>query len=661
VIDFANLAPGHRVGGRYAIEARVAQGRTSAVYRALDTTTGTRVALKILDPFLAHDEVSVERFRREVRIVRALDHPHIIDVYDFFRDADLYVISMEWVDGVDAKLRLHRDGPLPLAAFLRVAAQLLSALDACHRKGVLHRDLKPQNLLFDRRGDLRLSDFGVSKLHASSDLTKTGTAIGTPEYMAPELFRDGRADPRSDIYALGAVFYELLVGRPPYSGTSLASIMTQQREREIEPLRALRPELPAWLEAIVLRCLRFDPERRYGSPAEIEAELRRGARARATYEGRNRPARCLACGEERVPGLVFCQDCGRFTHEVFQPGGFHLILYRADEPGLLLDYLTRFFPDLPAWSTRLRLRLLRPLVLFAGLSQAAATSLYSELAASFCELEVSERLPAELRLPAWMSGLAMALVPAFLFAFHGVLLALGRGDIRGGPLLPLLLVASPLASAATLYALYRWKIRPLVGWRRARSRASERPSAIALRMVEALREVHSRSTRRLLGGMAASWFALHDLARARGGSLPASLEELLFAAFRTARRLDVYEAHLAGRSLMGIKDELDRVSLRLASSTEEKALEELVEARSELAQELADYREVQELQSRTHLALLAAAGSLEKLRNAEADRRRALEAEIDAVRRDLLALNAGPGAAEEPSGEPALAGEDARC
>lgn len=642
MIDFANLAAGHRLTDRYTVERLIGRGRSSAVYRAIDESAGTPVALKVLDPFLSQEEVSVERFRREVQIVRSLEHPNIIEVLDFLHVGGLYVICMELVEGDDLKTHLQRRGPLKLEEFLRLAPLVLSAVSTCHREGVLHRDIKPQNLLLDAHGEVRLADFGISKINTMSDLTKTGSVIGTPEYMAPELFRSGRADPRSEIYALGAVFYELLAGVPPLAGTSLTSVMTQQLDSAVEPLSLHRPDVPDWLDAVILRCLALDPDQRYQSPDEVETELRRAERALAVYQHRSRPARCLACGEEMVPGLVFCQDCGKFTREVFEPGPFHVILYRADEPGLLRDCLDRLYPGIPRWRSRIRLQL-TPSVLFSGLSRGAADSLYNELAASFCELGVSERLPAEMRMPGWMTGLALLLVPAFVFLIYYGLVQLGYGDIRGGPLLQVMIVGAPVASIATLLALYRWKIRPLVSFRRARRHAHDKPSEAALRLVKLLRAVHSRSTRRLLGTLAASYFAIRNHAEQSGGIDPDAVEALVVASFRAARQLDLYEAHLSGRSLMGIKEQLDRVAARIPRTSDERELEALVKSKSDLAQELADYRETEERHSRTHLAVLAAGGTLEKIRNAlqGGEHRPDLDAELAALTADL---------AESPTG-----------
>jgi len=296
------LPRGHAIAGRFVIQSVIGRGRTSAVYKALDGQTQTHVALKILDPFLAQEPTSVERFMREVRIIRSLDHPNVVKLYEFLRDGDSYVMCMELVDGLDGKAWAARFGRMPLADFLRVAKGMVAALEACHRVKVLHRDLKPQNILITADHHVKLVDFGISRVNTMSDLTKTGTILGTADYMAPELFLSTRADPRSDIYGAGAVLYELLAERPPYVAGSLSMLMTRHQSAEIEPLATFRADVPRWLEAIVLKCLRVDPNARYQSCYELLRDLERGEHALAAREDQDAPAPCLECKRPGIPG-----------------------------------------------------------------------------------------------------------------------------------------------------------------------------------------------------------------------------------------------------------------------------------------------------------------------------------------------------------------------
>ena len=259
MIAYDALPRTHRLAGRYVIEGPLGRGRSSVVYKALDVETETRVALKVLDPLLAHDAVAAERFVREAQILRSLNHPNVIKVYALLADGNWSVISMEYFEGADGKSYLERNGRMSIGDFLRVAQRLTSALDACHRLKVVHRDLKPQNILINERCDVKIVDFGISKMNTMSDLTRTGTVFGTPQYLAPELFRSSRADPRSDIYALGATYYEFLTGRPPYPAMSLGAVLTQQLRGEIEPLSSFRDDVPRWLSAVIFKCLRTDP------------------------------------------------------------------------------------------------------------------------------------------------------------------------------------------------------------------------------------------------------------------------------------------------------------------------------------------------------------------------------------------------------------------
>ncbi len=624
-MDWTALPAGHRVGDRYEILRGIGRGRSSAVYAARDEATGSEVALKILDPFLARDAINLERFRREVEIIRSLDHAHVIKLYDFFRDGDLWAISMEWVDGTDAAAWLAARGPLSVARFLEVAPKLLAAVDACHRRGVLHRDIKPQNLLVDRHGEIRLVDFGISKVNTMSDLTKTGTAIGSPTYMAPELFRSARADPRSDVYGLGAVMYELLAGQPPYPGDTLERIMTLQLEGEIESLSERRPDVPTWLAAILEKCLRTDPEARYQSVAEILTEFERAERALCVYEARNERTICLRCRAERMPGLGFCWDCGQLSRDVLAPGTRSVVVYKNDAPELLADRIAKTFPETDRERARARLGSGCTLVC-RGISEESATRIYNELAALFCEISIVNSLPRQLRVPGWLVLLGMGVFAA-LYAAIGLQLPL----YSAGPWVAGVALA---ASQATILGVYRWRARPLVSWR-ASSGGASTPSAFAIEALDAVRALRVRDLRRLLGHVSAQLSAIEDAAGAQS-PLAGDARDVARQCFRAAAQLEGCELYLAERSLMGINDQLDAVKIKLRHAAND-VCEALVDQKVALEQELEEFYEIQDLHARTYLSLLNANGTLERLRSALqcGETRPDLEGELRAVRERL--------------------------
>ena len=207
MISYDALPHGFTIDNRYWVEGLLGKGRSSAVYRAFDAETSTQVSLKILDPFLSQDPVYLERFRREVSIIRSLSHPGIVKVYAFLKFQEFYVIVMEYFESRNGIAYLDRYGAMPVADFLDVAKKIVSAIESCHKVSVLHRDIKPQNVLISQNKDIKVVDFGISRVNTMSNLTKTGTILGTPEYMPPELFITGRSDTRSDIYSLGCVFF----------------------------------------------------------------------------------------------------------------------------------------------------------------------------------------------------------------------------------------------------------------------------------------------------------------------------------------------------------------------------------------------------------------------------------------------------------------------
>jgi serine/threonine protein kinase len=261
---------------RYRLDALLGSGGMGQVYRAHDLSQGVDRALKVLRPETDDDPQRVERFRREIGVLSLIHHPAVPGILDWGAGAEALFFVTELVDGVDLKTEILRRGPWPVAEATPLAATVADALAAAHAVGIVHRDVKPNNIMIDRDGSVRLLDFGLARGVGidMATLTRTGTIVGTPGYMSPEQFEGQGVDERSDLYSLGVVLFELLTARLPFTGqTPLAVALKHKTEAPPAP-RALRRDLPAWLERVVLTCLEKEPARRFASAAELAAELR---------------------------------------------------------------------------------------------------------------------------------------------------------------------------------------------------------------------------------------------------------------------------------------------------------------------------------------------------------------------------------------------------
>ena len=245
------------------------------VWIAEDRVLGRRVAVKILHRQFAEDAAFVERFRRESQAAAGLSHPNIVAVHDWGRDGDSYFIVMEFVQGRDLRDLLRSEGALPPRRVAEIGSAVGMALAAAHNQGLVHRDIKPANVLLTPEGAVKVADFGIARADDSEQLTQTGAVIGTAAYFSPEQAQGHPADPRSDIYSLGVVMYELLTGVPPFSGENSLAIAYQHIQRVPEPPSRLRPDVPPGLEAIVLKAMAKDPADRYQTAAEMVEDLDR--------------------------------------------------------------------------------------------------------------------------------------------------------------------------------------------------------------------------------------------------------------------------------------------------------------------------------------------------------------------------------------------------
>jgi serine/threonine-protein kinase len=260
--------------GPYKITEKIGEGGMAVVYKGYQKSLNRYVAIKVLRAELAQDQEFVTRFRREALAVAELSHPNILHVYDAGFLNNIYYIVMAYVEGGSLK-DLIGQGPVELNYAISIATQLADALHHAHQRGLIHRDVKPNNILMSRDGRPLLTDFGIAKaLHESTGLTRTGTSIGTPEYMAPEQIQGQKVDGRTDIYALGIVLYEMLIGWVPFTATTPVAALYKQVNEPPAPLRQANINVPDWLDAVVLKALAKSPSDRFQQASDLAEALR---------------------------------------------------------------------------------------------------------------------------------------------------------------------------------------------------------------------------------------------------------------------------------------------------------------------------------------------------------------------------------------------------
>ena len=304
------------IGGRYRLDRRLGAGGMSTVFLAIDTVLERQVAVKLLAEHLADDEVFVQRFRHEALAAARLQHPNIVQVFDSGQDASSHrhYIVMEYVDGPSCADLLREHGRLGIEDTTRIIVEACHGLDYAHRAGVVHRDVKPGNLLISNEtGAVKLADFGIAKAAEQTRVTQVGSVLGTAAYLSPEQAQGKEAGPASDIYSLGVCAYQLLTGRLPYEYSSLTELALKQQNEGFEPIRMYRREVPEELDRAILVCLARDPESRYGSALELAEALEAGMsgdltaatralEARSTSDDATQAlARTEAVSAQRVP------------------------------------------------------------------------------------------------------------------------------------------------------------------------------------------------------------------------------------------------------------------------------------------------------------------------------------------------------------------------
>ena len=263
----------------YRLDAVVGRGGMSTLFRATDLRSGRLVAVKVPHPEMEADPVLVERFRREEEIGQQLDHPGVVKTYDGEQRSRRYMV-IEWVEGrllraILNEKGLNGQGRLPVERAVHYALEICGALDTMHKHGVVHRDLKPENVMVDAEDHIKLIDFGIALKEDARRITHATItpALGTPDYISPEQAKGQRGDQRSDIYALGAMLYEMLTGQPPFTGSNPLAVMNERLLMDPAPARKLNAEMPPALEEVLFRALERDPRHRYSTAHEMAWDL----------------------------------------------------------------------------------------------------------------------------------------------------------------------------------------------------------------------------------------------------------------------------------------------------------------------------------------------------------------------------------------------------
>lgn len=264
---------GRKLGGRYEILYRVGGGGMAVVYKARDLLLHRYVAIKVMNESLSNDSEFIRRFSREAQAAASLSHPNVVNVYDVGREGHIHYIVMEYVEGPTLKEYIQENGPLPPEDAVDIASQICDALAHAHDNQIVHRDIKPHNILLGSNGRVKVTDFGIARAATSSTITQTGSVMGSVHYFSPEQARGGVIGEKSDLYSLGVVMYEMVTGELPFDGDSAIGIALKHLQEPVVEPRKLRPDLPDSLNQVILKALEKDPERRFASAREMMREL----------------------------------------------------------------------------------------------------------------------------------------------------------------------------------------------------------------------------------------------------------------------------------------------------------------------------------------------------------------------------------------------------
>lgn len=285
---------GHVLGGRYEIIDRIGGGGMALVYKGHDILLNRKVAIKVLRQQYVHDEEFIRRFRREAQAAASLSHPNVVSIYDVGQEEDIHYIVMEYIEGKTLNDLIKERAPLQVEEAIRIASQICDALDHAHHNQIIHRDIKPHNILMGKNGRVKVTDFGIARAADSSQITQTGSVVGSVHYFSPEHAKGTSTGAKSDIYSLGIVLYQMLTARLPFSGESPISVALKHLQEDVEEPRKVNPLIPQSVENLILKSMRKNQDERYQSAKEMLKDLE----SCLLPERRNEPKIQFASDEE---------------------------------------------------------------------------------------------------------------------------------------------------------------------------------------------------------------------------------------------------------------------------------------------------------------------------------------------------------------------------
>ncbi|MFI5365281.1 MAG: protein kinase [Candidatus Binatia bacterium] len=614
---------------QYRILDIIGEGVSAKVYKALDSATGSLVALKILSPHLQADDVSIERFKREVQITRLIGHPQIVSVYDLVRDGEQTCLVMEYLEGKNLKDFIAANHPLPIDTVVAILRQALDILCVCHGKGIIHRDLKPQNIIVEAGATIRLVDFGIAKMTTLSDLTHTGTSIGSPEYMAPELFATNTFDPRTDIYALGIIGFEMLTGAPPFRGDSLAVLYNQHLNTPVPSLAEARNGLPPWLQYVIERMLAKRAYERYQSADEALADVQQ-RRVLAREIPQVKKKECLQCGQQTLSELPVCLYCGSNSQEAIKSGDYNVLCNRDEDDAKIEGFLQSVF----ALSQPLRRQ--RRTLLFTGLDHFGAELIKRSANEHRLALTVEPHSPfSEFRKATALAIVCFVL--SWLGAFVGARYAYyGRAMVTSFQGLSLLHVPVLGFWLALVWIgverFQRIEVEPLFSVRDVVHRNLTRDYEWLRRLVPLLTPERSESCKVLVAQLAEKYLKLVRFARNVDAATAQALETLVENGARLAAVVSEIETALQATAFAERLQRYAFLESQVRADEDPTQRAALTERRQRLREEVASYLAVEE----KYGALLNKLVALQALFNRLLGRLLVFHAPIDRAGQDLL-------------------------